>query len=392
MKQWVERLSLVAVSMIVALLISEGIVRIVGLKGTFLTRGALHSNDPDAGWICYPNLDARFCLPGSFNVGVVCNSRGLRDSEKDFAKPPGTRRIVVLGDSSMWGYGVENEEMFSTILQELIPGTETVNLGVNGYSTVQELVRFETEGLRYEPDLTVLAFCWNDLEDNFDDKEGRRPVAVVEGNNVLRIENRPVRRPWKSPIKQWFQHHSRLFGFGEYCTGLLKHKLKERRRANALTAKPPASDVALPAKNDKMGVMEFSLVDIYAPPSPEMALAWKAVRLLLSRIKELATKDGGRLVVVYVTEISVAGREVFAKEIRIPGLGPESAALDWDRPSNHLGEVCAALDIPYVDLTPAFRRHPNPSSLFLIGNPHWSAAGHRLTAETVAAKIKDLQR
>jgi hypothetical protein len=286
---------------------------------------------------------------------------------------------------------VENEEMFSTILQESVPGSETINLGVGGYSTVQELVRLETEGVLYEPDLTVLAFCWNDLEDNFDDKKGRRPMAVVEGDDVLRIANRPVKSPWKSPTKQWFQHHSRLFGFLEYCTGLLKHRLKERRRANALAAEPPASDVVILTKNDKKDVMEFSSADIYAPPGPEMDIAWKAVHLLLSRIKELATKDGGRMVVTYVAELRVTDREIFAKEIRNAGLDPESTAIDWDRPADRLAEMCDTLDIPYVDLNPVFRRHPDPFSLFLKKNAHWSAVGHRLAAETVAASINALQ-
>ena len=324
-------------------------------------------------------------------MGVICNSRGLRDSEKGFEKPPGTRRIVVLGDSFMWGFGVENEEMFSMILQESVPGSETINLGVNGYSTVQELVRLETEGVLYEPDLTVLAFFWNDLEDNFDDRKERRPIAVIERDDVLRIANRPVKNPWKSPTKQWFQHHSRLFGFGEYCTGLLKHKLKVRRYAKASAAEPPVSGVALPANNDKRGVMEFLLSDIYAPPFPEMDLAWKAVHLLLSRIKELATKDGGRLMVVYVGEMGIVSREIFAKEIRDAGLDPESEEFDWDRPSDRLAEMCATLDIPYVDLIHTFRRHPDPFSLFLKGNRHWSSVGHRLAAETVAASVNALQ-
>lgn len=97
--QWGERLSLVAVSTIVALLIVEAIIRVFGLGGTTLTRGKFHRNDPDAGWIGLPNADGRFYLPGSFNVHVGYNSRGLRDSEKPFAKPPGIWRIIVLGES-----------------------------------------------------------------------------------------------------------------------------------------------------------------------------------------------------------------------------------------------------------------------------------------------------
>jgi lysophospholipase L1-like esterase len=389
MTRWIKNIALMVVSITIALLICEGSVRIFGLGGTSLTRGMLHQYDPDAGWRCYPNLDTRYILPESFNVRVRCNSQGLRDSEKRFAKPPGIRRIVVLGDSFMWGYGVENEEMFSAVLQDLISGSETVNFGVNGYSTVQELVRLEIEGLRYEPDVTVLVFVWNDLEDNFDDKHGGRPVAVLEEDNSLRIANRPVRRHWKSPLKQWFRHHSHLFRFGEYNIELLKLKFRDNQRADLSIPKIPAPGVAFAAENDKKTArMKFSMTDIYAPPGPEIDFAWKAIELLLGRIKQLATKEGGRLVVVYAASLEAVDRGIFAKLIRKFGQDPDSMAFNWDRPSNRLGEVCAALDIPYVNLNPVFRQQFKKTELFLKKNPHWSMAGHRLAAQTVAEKIK----
>lgn len=389
MTRWIKNIALMVVSITIALLICEGIVRIFGLGGTSLTRGMLHQYDPDAGWRCYPNLDTRYILPESFNVRVRCNSQGLRDSEKRFAKPPGIRRIVVLGDSFMWGYGVENEEMFSAVLQDLISGSETVNFGVNGYSTVQELVRLEIEGLRYEPDVTVLVFVWNDLEDNFDDKHGGRPVAVLEEDNSLRIANRPVRRHWKSPLKQWFRHHSHLFRFGEYNIELLKLKFRDNQRADLSIPKIPAPGVAFAAENDKKTArMKFSMTDIYAPPGPEIDFAWKAIEVLLGRIKQLATKEGGRLVVVYAASLEAVDRGIFAKLIRKFGQDPDSMAFNWDRPSNRLGEVCAALDIPYVNLNPVFRQQFKKTELFLKKNPHWSMAGHRLAAQTVAEKIK----
>jgi len=390
MNRWMKNFTLTAASIVIALLICEGIVRILGLGGTALTRGMLHQYDPEAGWRCYPNLDARYSLPGSFNVRVRCNSRGLRDSDKGYTKPPGTRRILVLGDSFMWGYGVENNEMFSTVLQGLVPGSETINFGVNGYSTVQEFVRLETEGLRYEPDVTALVFVWNDLEDNFDDKQGGRPVAVIQDNNTLRITNRPVKRRWKSPVQQWFRHHSHLFRFGEYNLELLKYKLKGRQRAGALIPGIPAPGVAFAADSKQpKNRIKFSISDIYAGPNREIDLAWNAMRLLLSKIKQLATRDGGRLVVVYAASLESVNRRVFKRVIREAGHDPRSSAFNWNRPSGRLKKLCKALDIPYVNLNPVFRRHLKKGPLFLKKNPHWSASGHRLAAQTVAERIKD---
>ena len=387
-QRWIKNIALILVSVTIAILICEAAVRLLGLGGTTLTRGMLHQYDPDAGWRCYPDLDAYYVLPDSFKVRVRSNSKGLRDSEKPFSKAQGVRRIVVLGDSFMWGYGVENEETFSAVLQETIPGSETINFGVNGYGTVQELIRLETEGLKYKPDVTVLTFVWNDLEDNFDDKNGGRPIAVIEQDNSLRIENRPVRKRWKSPIKQWFRHHSHLFRFVEYRVEILKHMLKDYRRAGQLNIKVIEPGVAFAAGNSSnMAGVKFSMIDIYDSPSKQIDQAWKVMHLLLDKMNQLATRDGGRLVVVYAASIEAVNQEIFTKLSRKTVSDKRSEAIDWDRPSKRLGEICKDLQIQYINLNPVFRRHNQPSRLFLKRNPHWSAAGHRLAAETVAATI-----
>ena len=391
MNHWIKNIILLAVSIVIALIICEGIVRILGLGGTAVTRGVLHQFDPEVGWKCLPNLDARYSLPGSFDVRIRCNSQGLRDSDKSYTKTPGTRRILILGDSFMWGYGVENSEMFSTILQDLVPGSETINFGVNGYSTVQELVRLETEGLRYEPDVTVLVFVWNDLEDNFDDKNGGRPVAVIQDDNTLRIANRPVKRRWKSPVQQWLRHHSHLFRFVEYNLELLKEKLKDKKRAGNWIPGLPASGVAYAADSEQpLKQMRFSITDIYAPPNPEIDLAWNAMHQLLSRIKQLATRNGGRLVIVYAASLEAVNRRVFKRVIREAGYDPKSSGFNWNRPQKRMKKLCKALDIHYVNLNPVFRKHLKQGPLYLKNNPHWSVAGHRLAAKTVAKRIKRL--
>jgi hypothetical protein len=133
--------------------------------------------------------------------------------------------------------------------------------------------------------------------------------------------------------------------------------------------------------------MEFSMRDVYGSPRPEMDLAWKAMRLLLSQIQTLSSKEGGRLLVAYAAAKEAVIRKDFDSFIKIHGIDSISMGLDWDRPSNRLGEVCADLGVPFIDLNPAFRRFPNQAALFLKRNAHWSAEGHLLAGRTVAAKI-----
>lgn len=373
------RAGLLLAGALVALGLGEGLVRLAGAGEATLSRGTLHAFQPDYGWSCAPGIDARYVLSGNFDARVVCNERGQRGALVSLAKPPGTRRIVVLGDSFMWGYGVENADMLSARLAQLLPGSEVVNLAANGYSTVQELVRFELEGLAYDPDLTLLAFTWNDLGDNFDDKNGGRPALTAEPDGHFEIVNRPVRHPWKPAHWQWLRHHSRLFTFVDYARQVMREELRVWRRERSARVRPAGTP---PGDERDNGPLDFSPRQLYGAPSAEIDQAWRAVEQLLGRIAALTRQGGGRLLVLANASQQAIERDAFARRI---GADPE---LDWDRPARRLAEICERLGVDFLDLHPVFRRQPEPEALFLPSNSHWSPRGHEVAARAVAEHLR----
>lgn len=72
----------------------------------------------------------------------------------------------MLGDSYVWGFGVQEDDMFTSRMEKQIPNLEIVNLGVSGYSTDQELLLYEDEGRKYKADLAVIVVAVNDFEGN----------------------------------------------------------------------------------------------------------------------------------------------------------------------------------------------------------------------------------
>jgi len=122
----------------------------------------LHTYSPVYGWTPRPSF--RYTLAGS---ETTINRLGYRGREVAAARTPGRTRVVMLGDSITFGYGVRDGETFSAVLEALDPRREVVNLGVQGYGTDQELLKLEREGLAYAPDVVVLNVCLaNDLLDN----------------------------------------------------------------------------------------------------------------------------------------------------------------------------------------------------------------------------------
>jgi lysophospholipase L1-like esterase len=96
------------------------------------------------------------------------NSRGFMDREHAVPKPPGVRRLVVIGDSVAQGHGVGLENAFPVRLARLLDGDgtgpryEPVLLTRSGYSTSQELRLLQTEAARYEPTLVLWSYVLND--------------------------------------------------------------------------------------------------------------------------------------------------------------------------------------------------------------------------------------
>lgn len=392
-KKLLFRLAATFGTLALGLCVGELVLRLTGLGRATLTRGALHAYDPDAGWSGAPNLDTHYVLPESFDVRVVDNSRGLRGPEHEERKPSGVRRVAVLGDSFMWGFGVENEEMTASVIERELGHTESICLAANGYSTVQELVRLETEGLRYAPDWTILAFTWNDLEDNFDDKHGGRPVAALTDAGQLELRNRPVRRAWKNTLKQWLRHHSRLFAVAEYSTALVRARARESAdERDESGTQAPAPGVAPPAAVfDPSHFGSLGVLDVYGPPTARSEFAWRVFGLLLARIHEVAGRGGGRLLVVYN-----ASQELVVPAVREATFarfaGEPERRVDPARPMARLAELCRAEGIEFLDLTPVFVRQQEPRErLYLRKNGHWSAEGHALAGRAIARRIRELE-
>jgi lysophospholipase L1-like esterase len=116
-------------------------------------------------------------VPGSVDGSARISSAGLRDREYAPAKPPGVFRVVVIGDSIAYGFGIPQSDALSKQLEELLQSyhavrpvrVEVLNLGVSGYNIDQIVENLRTRGLRWQPDLIVYAYCLNDPQvDSFE--------------------------------------------------------------------------------------------------------------------------------------------------------------------------------------------------------------------------------
>lgn len=111
-----------------------------------------------------PNLDLRFDTD-EFSTRIRTNGQGLRDPawQDNESRPV----VLLVGDSLVFGHGVEQADSFAVGLQNILGnGVRVVNSGHPGWDTRRELAWLRAEGLRYRPRVVVVGFVLNDVLSN----------------------------------------------------------------------------------------------------------------------------------------------------------------------------------------------------------------------------------
>jgi len=169
------------------LLLFEGVARIFD----FAECGPV---EPDAGdweemvgdrntlWKMRSNYE----IPSPHGPATRMNALGLREellpeSHGGHRKAKQERRLITIGDSSVYGWGVPTGQTFQEVLERQLKARwpsfhfEVINLGVPGYSTEQSRRQLDEVGWAYEPDLLVFSSIFSDSNfDHFQDVEALR--------------------------------------------------------------------------------------------------------------------------------------------------------------------------------------------------------------------------
>jgi hypothetical protein len=151
--------------------------------------------DPEFGWRPRANAHGNSRRTGR-EIEYRINSKGIRDEEVPHAKPDGEFRIVAIGDSRTFGFGVSMEEHFTTHLERALEDVQVVNLGVMGFGVDQALLYLRSEGFRYEPDLVIAYVAhYGDHRHLHTRRFGKGKPRFVLDQGKLLLTNSPVSPP-----------------------------------------------------------------------------------------------------------------------------------------------------------------------------------------------------
>lgn len=179
------------------LLLVEIVVRLVVPTTHLDNILAVLRRDHQLMWRNKPNQHTRFAGTDVFTEdhGFRVGRRGATIAED---KRPDVSRIVCLGASPTFGWGVAYEETYAARLSQLLPRddgkqVETINAGMIGYSSHQGALLSSSVIASLRPDLITVAYVINDVDRYrffYNDGRADKDVALpgrwtVAARNVL---------------------------------------------------------------------------------------------------------------------------------------------------------------------------------------------------------------
>ncbi len=370
-----------AVAVIVAVALAEAALHLLPHHRKISHRN-FYEKDPLLGWKKKAGAQ-RLIKTAEFTATETINSRGMRGEEYSYEKSPGVFRILVLGDSFAEGYTVNDEDLFSQLLQNQLNNLphglkyQVINAGTVGYSTDQELLFFETEGRKYLPDVVALLFYENDVLENISVTEmysKYKPLfRIVDDRLVLEkapTEGAAEAQRTQDQTKNRPSLHSRL-----QRLVLFKFIKEQLIRLGLLN---------LQQDTEESDTRYFQI--LARQYSPEVEHAWTLTTRLLQRLHDSVSEAGARLVVFYVPSVYTLDDHVWSatsKRFRL-----EQGQWDLQKPEIRLNSVCQTLGIPFRSLGDVFRSRAEemrvtPSFFYHIEDGHWNRRGHAEAAQAL---------
>lgn len=338
--------------------------------------------DPLLGWSLIPgaSITTDVTERGIHNH-IDIDSLGLREREIAVARPPGRRRILIVGDSIAFGTGVDVGERFSDLLgHKLGDEVEVINAGVPGWGNDQELLFYEQRLRRLKPDVVVLIFTvGNDIVNNALGgallEGGTKPRFQLAGNGLVMIPPAPLPPPrLESRIKS-VAHRSRFLVFA-------KRRLMRRSYQRQVHAETSQQLHGFESYRD---LSHWSAYE--NPPDDATEAAWKVTEALLSRFASDCRADSARFI-VFAMPLKLEIDDAWREEV-IKGTHADASRVDMGYPYHRLTAYCAAHRIEFEYPADRFRTIAAKGTLYFEKDSHPNLRGNALAAEILRGILED---
>jgi hypothetical protein len=329
----------------------------------------IFSSDPISGWTNTAGLSYRHVTP-EFTADIYTNSQGFRVSleheEYDRKKAKGTFRILLLGPSFAFGWGVNYESTFGAQLQQRLDKVgfaglskvEVLNHGVPHLPPANGLEWFNSIGKEYEPDL-VIQFIYGSLAVR---AKPATSVDVRNGYIVLATSG------FRDKVWAYAKNSATVFYSGVLITLFQKSIYRQ----------------------DEEGRIEGAGRDMSNSPdfSPDDASVKESL-LLYRNLKRAVEAAGAKLLIVYFPLSYVVHPEDRARWV-LHGVKSIDRQVNFNRAfDSYLDErgiQCLNLTDDFIEIA-----RTDKSRLYFWLDIHWTELGNAAAAQLVARYLTERQ-
>lgn len=353
-----------AVSLVLSLAAAEILVRLVRPQPRLvIAPGGFYIPDPPGRYRLSPGYRGSIYNRAEYSNEIRINQAGLRGPEVGSSSDE-ILRVLVVGDSFVFGVGVEDTDTFTALLPARLgahdkPAAEGLNAGIPAFGVPDAESWFRRHGVKLEPDVVALViFLGNDLVD-----------ASPEREEILLVDGLLVPSQSDGGIKAWLHRHSHLF---VAVKSLLDQPDLQPLRDRLGLGEPWRTRTL----REELGVYRKSAGE-------ELRPAIDATDEALGRFTELSDELGFELIAVLIpSEIQL---EPERWQMSLTSLALDPADYDPSTPTRIFQELLDRHEIPTLDLGPPFLTGlSRGEALYFRLDRHWTRAGHALAADELA--------
>jgi len=305
-----------------------------------------------------------------FSTHVTINSEGWRDRVYSIEKPKNTKRIAIVGDSFVFGFGVEENETFVKILERKLnekyeKNFEVMDFGESAYGTEQEYFVIKDAVLKYSPDLIILAFSPNDLKENT-----KFNLFDVKNNSLVRNPLKEISASLKARnFISWHSHLYSLFYFSVIDNSDLRNFLIKIHLLNAPFKEPSTDFDSLVYQNSNNSDFKYSV---------------NKTLLLLDEISKMAESKKATIALFIIPAKEQVDGSKMQKYMQLHKL--DSSRLNITLTQDILKESFKK-DIIVMDPLPKFVKSNKDNAYYYNIDVHWNKKGHEFAADILYEKL-----
>ena len=306
-----------------------------------------------------------------FDTRVHINSLGYRGGDFTIART-GARRVLVIGDSFTFGWGVNDEDTYPARLQRLLAeqasgtGIEVINAGFAAcYSPDTYYLYLKTEGLALQPDLIVVGlFVGNDLDSRFAfENEWTEKDADGLPTRIRNVDSHVVDNYFVSRHVP-FRYRVPVLSRSHVFQGLFDIWWELAPKIKSWVPGSVAATVYAQSPGDEGVPYVYRLQ--YAERTEAV---FKRVQTLMAAMHRLAAGKGIPIYFMVIPEGAQMSRDAY-----------RNAPADIEKPQKELARFFKAEGVKYLDLLPGLREKAAGRALYFPHDGHWNVLGNELAA------------